>query len=65
MAHALVALARSRARSYMRLRVALRGRHADEGAFGSLLIEDQVGGAMSYIAFLCHVHKRICDDLRK
>ena len=64
-AHALVGLLQARGRRFMRWRVAVRGRSADETAFSAKLVEDRVGTSMSYIEFLCHVHRRICDALRK
>jgi hypothetical protein len=46
-ARGLVGRARERARCYMRLRVALRGRPDDEAAFGALLIEDKARACFS------------------
>jgi protein transport protein SEC24 len=62
--HALINVARQRCRCYMRLRVITQGR-AEERSFHGLILEDRVAGVMSYVEFLCHIHRRICEALRK
>jgi hypothetical protein len=62
--HNIIDTARQRNGRFMRLRVVTRGR-PEEALFNAQLFEDKIGGVMSYIEFLCHVHKCICDNLRK
>lgn len=63
-ANSLIDGARVRARSCMRLRVVCRGR-PEEREFHACIAEDRAAGAMSYIEFLCHVHKRISTNILK
>jgi protein transport protein SEC24 len=63
-AHDIINTARLRNGRFMRLRVVAKGR-PEESLFNARLFEDKIGGVMSYIEFLCHVHKCICDNLRK
>lgn len=44
--------------SYMRLRVLRRG-DPSENAFYRRLVEDRSPAGMSYVEFLCHVHRLI------
>jgi protein transport protein SEC24 len=62
--HGVINVARQRNSRYMRLRVITNGR-IEEPVFHAQLLEDRIGGVMSYIEFLCHVHKCICDNLQK
>jgi protein transport protein SEC24 len=63
-ANALIDNARTRARCYMRLRIVCRGR-PEERHFHSLVAEDRAADSMSYIEFLCHVHKRISTAISR
>lgn len=63
-ANALIDNARMRAGCYMRLRVVCRGR-PEERHFHSLVAEDRAADSMSYIEFLCHVHKRISTAITR
>ena len=63
-ANALIDNARMRAGCYMRLRIVCRGR-PDERHFHSLVAEDRASDSMSYIEFLCHVHKRISTAISR
>jgi protein transport protein SEC24 len=59
----LLARLRTSRGAFMRLRVARRGDPQWEPAFGALLAEDRApasaGGGMSYVEFLCHVHRQV------
>jgi protein transport protein SEC24 len=59
----LLARARASRGAHLRLRVARRGDPQWEPAFGALLAEDRApasaGGGMSYVEFLCHVHRQV------
>lgn len=63
-ANSLIDGARVRVRSCMRLRVVCRGR-PEEKDFHACIAEDRAAGSMSYIEFLCHVHKRISTNILK
>ena len=63
-ANSLIDDARVRVRSCMRVRVVCRGR-PEEKQFHACIAEDRAAGAMSYIEFLCHVHKRISTNIAK
>ena len=45
--------------AYMRLRVVRRPDPAAEAAFFRLMIEDRSADGMSYVEYLCHVHRQI------
>lgn len=63
-ANSLIDDARVRVRSCMRVRVVCRDR-PEEKQFHACIAEDRAAGAMSYIEFLCHVHKRISTNIAK
>lgn len=56
--HALINTVRQQRSAYMRMRV-LRRPDIIEGAFFSCMIEDRSTAGMSYVEFLCHVHRQI------
>ncbi|GBG78109.1 hypothetical protein CBR_g26046 [Chara braunii] len=60
--HAMLNQIRRQRCSYLRLRVV---RHGDplEHLFYSYLVEDKMQGSMSYVEFLCHVHRQIQSKL--
>lgn len=48
----------------MRLRVARTGDSA-EGAFVAALVEDRSAAGLSYVEYLCQVHRMIQDKMAK
>ena len=57
--HALLQTLRRQRGAYMRLRVARRPDHAAETAFFRLMVEDRSADGMSYVEYLCAVHRAI------
>jgi protein transport protein SEC24 len=57
--HALLQAVRRQRGAYLRLRVVRRPDHAAEAAFFRLMIEDRSPDGMSYVEYLCHVHRQI------
>ena len=58
--NALLDSVRARHSSYMRLRVVVQ-KGPCEREFANSIVEDKTEGALSYVEFLCHVHKQIQD----
>jgi protein transport protein SEC24 len=48
--------------AYMRLRVVRKGDPL-EGAFLNALLEDRSPSGMSYVEFLCHIHRQIQNKM--
>lgn len=57
--HALLDALRTQRGAYMRLRVVRRPDAAAETTFFAMLIEDRSMAGMSYVEYLCHVHRLI------
>lgn len=57
--HALLDAVRKQRGNFLRLRVVRRGDTAGEPAFYSLLVEDRSLAGMSYVEYLCAVHRSI------
>lgn len=62
--HELLTQVRIHRSSFMRLRIARKGDIA-ESTFFSALVEDRSTAGLSYIEFLCHVHRLIQDKMSK
>ena len=61
--HALLNEVRRQRATYLRLRVVRRG-DPEEAAFFSALVEDRSPAAgMSYVEYLCHLHRQIQNRL--
>lgn len=48
--------------AYMRMRVLRKG-DAGEAAFLTALLEDRSPSGMSYVEFLCHIHRQIQNKM--
>ena len=57
--HRLLDAVRTQRGAYMRFRVVRRPDTAAEGAFFAMLVEDRSATGMSYVEYLCHVHRQI------
>jgi len=59
-AHHVLDACRARHSAFMRLRL-VTAKSAHEREFANAIVEDRTEGVMSYIEFLCDIHKRIQD----
>ncbi|CAG8568852.1 15714_t:CDS:10 [Acaulospora morrowiae] len=59
----IITYLQSQRSKYLRLTIVRRGMDPSELEFNSLLVEDENNGAMSYVDYLCYIHKQIQTEV--